>query len=155
VPEQLAAWRRARAEVAHDWLERQLLPILQTPGVSPEDSSRRARLCLEAWQHEIHPRLQAALNPLPECLLPGLVLRGRLAAASVERLNLLSNEILVTGDVPLRMISAEIRNAAAGALRELEANALNPSDKQRRQAFEKVMTVRNLLHQLPRSIVLP
>jgi hypothetical protein len=154
VPEQLAAWRRARAEVAHDWLERQMLPILQTPGASPDDSKHRAQLCLEAWRQEVNPRLQAALDPLPECLLPGLLLRGRLGEASVERLNLLSSDTLVVGDVPLRMIGAKIRDAAGEALRALEQNAMNPSDMQRRQAFEKIMTVRNLLQQLPRSVVL-
>jgi hypothetical protein len=155
VPEQLAAWRRARAELAHDWLERQLLPVLQTPGASPADSSNRARLCLEAWHNEICPRLQVVLDPLPGCLLPGVLLQGRFGEADIRYLNLLSAEIPVMGDVPLSRVGIKIEAAAEEALRELELSASEPSDRQRRQAFEKVMIIRNLLQQLPRSVVLP
>lgn len=155
MPESLDRWRKARAEVAHDWLERGLLPVLNTPGDSPEDSSRRAGLCLEDWSNEVAPRLDAALAMLPDCLLPGLLLRGWLDDKAVERIDTVTLNTVVGENLLLRNVATEIRGSAEGARSALGKYSSSPSNASRSQAFSKVMTLRIILQQSPKNVVLP
>jgi hypothetical protein len=154
VPDSLANWRKARADIAHDWLERRLLPILNTPGASLDDSLRRARLCLDAWIDDVIPRLDSAMTLLPHCLLPGLLIHRWLDRESVRRVNAVILEREVTKHVVLQDVVPEIRRFADAAKTALDAFAINPTDEQRQNAFNRVMDVRTLLQQLPRSVVL-
>ena len=125
------------------------------PGTSLDDSSRRARLCLGAWIDDVIPRLDLAMTLLPECLSPGLLLDRWLEEDSLRRINAIALNREVIKRVPLLDIVPEIRRFADAAKLALDAFAIKPTDEQRKNAFDRVMDIRNFLQQLPRSVVLP
>jgi hypothetical protein len=155
VPASLEQWRKARAEVAHDWLERGLLPVLNTPGDTPEDFSRRANLCLEDWINEVVPRLEAMIALLPGCFLPGSLLRGQLEEAAIECIDNAALDTIVGENLLLRNVAAKLRGAATGAGAALENYSLSPDDSSRLQAFAKITALRLMMQQAPKTVILP
>jgi len=155
VPEPLDRWRKARAEISHDWLERRLLSVLNTPGDSPDDFARRARLCNGAWNSDILPRLELAVAQLPACMLPGLLLDGWLGDSVITSLNLLALDSIVGEGFRLGDAATNLRRRKEETQIALENYARSPQDASRQRAFTKVMALRSMLQQLPRNVILP
>jgi hypothetical protein len=55
----------------------------------------------------------------------------------------------------LRFVVPSVQKAASSAFTELEHYSSEPTDARRLKAFEKVMSLRNLIQRIPRSVVLP
>lgn len=153
MPAPLSEWRRARADVAHDWLERRLLPILNTSG-SPEESHKRALLCTQAWREEIQPRLKSALSQIPDCFLPRVILARCLCEAELQKLDMRAMNADVGNGIKLRDIGSELHERAAIAHDLLNAFVEVSDERQRKAAFAAVMSVRVLLQTLPRSVII-
>jgi hypothetical protein len=155
VPEELANWRKARATLAHDWLERRMLPILNTPASGSDDLDNRARLCLDAWTKEISPRVEALIGLLPGCLLPEALLKLWFDDRSIEQINVraLSKDAVQHNKV--KDLAFEIQRLAGRAAEALQTFAALPAPERQRSAFESVLAFRTLLQELPRNSLLP
>lgn len=154
MPVLLREWRRARADVAHDWLERRLLQVLNTGG-SPEELRKRAVVCLGAWTEKVIPKLADTLKLLPDCLLPGLLLRGFLDPPDIESINRAALHCDAIPGLMLQDVISEAGRLGFSASVALQAYASEANAENRLAAFDQVMKLRRLLQQLPRSVVLP
>jgi len=154
VPVLLREWRRARANVAHDWLERRLLQVLNTSG-PPEELQKRASVCLEAWKESVIPKLAATLKLLPDCLLPGLLLREFLEPPDIEKIDRAALNCAAIPRLMLKDVISEANRLSVDAGVALQAYASEATADKRLAAFDQVMKLRRFLQQLPRSVVLP
>lgn len=131
-----------------------MLPILHSPVRSSDDLERVSHVCLAAWRDEICPRVEAVLMAFPESVYPSVLLKGRLPEASLASLDALAGDANIKG-VPLRRLPAKITAACNEATNQLALNAERPSVERQALAFKKVLVVRELLQELPRSVVIP
>jgi hypothetical protein len=104
--------------------------------------------------NQIEPRLLAAVEFLPECLLPSALLRGYLTESDLRKVDAaVLGEARISGRnlLELKGEMGEIVNETRQRLADL-ANAPDPDRQQR--AVSKLYDLRAALQQVPRSICL-
>lgn len=149
-----AEWRRVRAEVSHDWIERGLVSQLEDPTSDPAVLRRRSRLCWHWWEGEIRPRLEALLETFPLPVLPGLLVAKYAAAATQTALD---DRVLGPEGhgSKLTTLLGDVKTAAATLEAQLDEFAREPNDATRAQALRDSLALLGSVRRLPRGIVMP
>jgi hypothetical protein len=132
-----------------------MLQILSTSTIDAADLRNRAALCLDAWKTQIEPQIKELVNMLPSCLLPGPLLQDWFQQRAIDQVNAYVLEIPLFGQFTLSEVSGQIQSLAQLATETLVTFATMPYDEQRRAAYDRVVSFRTLLHELPRNILLP
>jgi hypothetical protein len=116
---------------------------------------KRASVCLEAWKESVIPKLAATLKLLPDCLLPGLLLREFLEPPDIEKIDRAALNCTAIPRLMLKDVISEANRLSVDAGVALQAYASEATADKRLAAFDQVMKLRRFLQQLPRSVVLP
>jgi hypothetical protein len=152
VPPKVERWRRTRALISHDWLERGLLAQLE---VRLEGEARRreaARTCLAWWIDDVEPGLSELMAMFPECVMPS-------AIAAIwnlsEDVGVVLDRSAAEKHQALRSASSELAASAAVVTTRLEAMNDGPSELNQSAAHRAILEVLRLVRKLPRTVVMP
>jgi hypothetical protein len=132
-----------------------MLPILNTPALDLQDATRRAELCMNAWRKELSNRLGSMIGMLPECLLPSALLEPWFAPDVIEKINRQVTATRLAPNARPGDVKSELSHATRSSEDALKTFLDVPADNQRQKAFRALFLLRNLVHSLPRSILLP
>lgn len=155
MPSELLRWRRARAELSHDWLERGLLGRLETTSTLDRGNEHVSAVCWRWWENDICPRLKTLLEMLPDAVLPSTLVRP-FAGATVG--TAIDAAVVAEGQrqgADLNLQKTRTHALMLDAETELRDYFNSPDDARRQRSLVSCRALLSALRDLPRTILLP
>lgn len=157
MPQELATWRAARAQVSHDLIERTLslfLSELAEP-TDADDAEIRGET-IRCWEERVKPLLTVVVEKAPQVLSPRLLLSPMVGdEMALAQFEAAAYEMVLPDGAVLASRLAAVKKAtqaADTAMHELQ-KAATPNAAQ--SAQHTVAALRTALRMLPTSPVIP